>query len=310
MRTPDDLRAIYAFLMTRTPVIAPASETSLPFPFNIRLLMTGWNLLFHQAGEYRSDSSMDEEWNRGAYLVEGLGHCGACHSPRNIFGAASKTGSSAYGGGQAEGWYVPPLNENSPNPIPWTLNSLVNYLIDGWDGHHGIAAGPMTPIVNDLYEQSEDDVYAIAAYVRSLKGDPLTAEEQETMTAEARAAANQLEWGHPENPPIPDDPVLQLGARVFETQCATCHKTGGQPVPLALTTVVNAPDPANLIKITFGGILPPPRGVLERQMPARSIEISDEEMVALAAFVRDRFTDRPPWQRLEAAVRAARPDGG
>src|SRR5690606_13615822 len=121
----------------------------------------------------------DDEMNRGAYLVEGLGHCGACHSPRNIFGAAVKTGENAYGGGEAEGWWAPPLNATTPAPTPWTQIALVNYLIDGWDGNHGIAGGPMTPVVNDLYEQDEDDVFVMAAYLMHVKGGELPRDEQD-----------------------------------------------------------------------------------------------------------------------------------
>lgn len=306
--TDEDLRAIYAYLMTQEPVAAEAPGNELSFPFNIRLLLAGWNLLFLDSGAYQPDPSQDEEWNRGAYLVEGLGHCGACHSPRNIFGAV-KGGDAAYDGGYAEGWFAPPLDDQTPAPIPWTLYALVDYLIDGWHEDHGIAGGPMTPIVDDLYEQSEDDVFAIAAYLMSLKGGERPEEEQDALTAELRAAAERLEWGHPENPPIPDDPLIQEGARVFESQCVTCHKSGGQPVPLALTTVVNATDPINFILVTLYGIQPAPLGVAGRSMPGRAMQITDEQLVALSAFVRARFTDKPAWEGLEEKVRAARTEG-
>ena len=307
--TDEDLRAIYAYLMTREPVSADAPDNGLSFPFNIRPLLAGWKLLFLDTDVFQPDPSQDEEWNRGAYLVEGLGHCGACHSPRNRFGAAAKDGEAAYDGGTAEGWYVPPLDNSTPAPIPWTQNALVNYLIDGWDAEHGIAAGPMRPVVDDLYEQSEDDVFAIAAYLMSLKGGQLPDAEQEAAAAEALAFAERMEWGHPENPPIPDDPLLQRGSQVFQSQCSECHKLGGKPAPLGLTTVVNAPDPANLIRVTLYGIQPPPQGVLDRTMPGRAMQISDEDMVALAAFVRARFTRRPAWEGVAEMVREARGEG-
>lgn len=303
--TEADLKAIYAFLMTRPPVSQPVPENTLSFPFNIRPLMAGWKLLFLDKGEFKNDPAKDKEWNRGGYLVEGLGHCGACHTPRNAFGAAPKTGAEAYGGAIVEGWYAPPLNAGAPNPVPWTQKSLVNYLIDGWDQHHGIAAGPMTPVVNDLSEQNEDDVFAMATYLMSLRGAPRPAAAQEAATAEAVAQANKLEWGHPEAPPIPNDPVMQRGARVFETQCANCHKQGGKPVPLALTTIANAADAGSLIAVTLHGIQPP-RGALDRSMPARAIQISDEEMVALATFVRARFTKKPAWTGMDELVRRIR----
>jgi mono/diheme cytochrome c family protein len=300
--TDEDLRAIYAYLMTREPVSAAPQANALPFPFNIRLLMAGWNLLFLRSEVFEPDPDRDAEWNRGAYIVEGLGHCGACHSPRNILGAAVKTGPRAYGGGAAEGWYVPPLNADTPAPVPWTQIAIVNYLIDGWDEDHGIAAGPMRPVTDDLYEQSEDDVFAIAAYVMSLKGDARPEEEQNALAEAARSFANVVEWGGLETPPVPDDPVMQQGAAVFEAQCATCHRSGGLPAPLALSTVVNAPDPDNLIRIVFFGINPPPMGSLDRSMPGRAIQISDDEMAALAAFVRERYSERPAWEGIAEAV--------
>lgn len=303
--TEPDLKAIYAYLMAQTSVQQTAPANTLSFPFNMRVLLAGWNMLFLAPGEFRPDATKDAEWNRGAYLVEGLGHCGACHTPRNSFGAAPKSGPEAFAGAHVEGWYAPPLNGNKPGPIPWTQKTLVNYLIDGWDGQHGIAAGPMTPVVNDLKDQSEDDVFAIAKYVMSLKGAPKPQAEQDKIVGEAGAFATRMEWGFPENPPIPADPVQQLGARVFERECATCHKSGGKPVPLALTAIVNAPDALNLIGVTFDGIKPP-RGVLDRSMPARASQISDEEMVALATFVRARFSAKPAWTGVAEAVRAVR----
>lgn len=303
--TTEDLRAIYAYLMTRPPVSAKSPDNALRFPFNIRFLVEGWNTLFLDQGEFRPDPSKDAEWNRGAYLVEGLGHCGACHSPRNIFGAAAKTGPNAYGGGAAEGWHVPPLNGSASTPAPWTQKALVNYLIDGWDAQHGGAAGPMLPIVNDLYERSEDDVFAIAAYVMTLRGTPPPQSELDSRLAAATAFATKREWGHPENPPIPDDPVLRQGAKVFESQCATCHKSGGNPAPLALGTAINGPDPANLIRAVLEGV-PAPAGSRGRTMPPRATQINDADMAALAAFVRNRFTDKPAWSGVAEAVREAR----
>jgi len=303
-----DLKAIYAFLMSLPAVSAKPKENGLSFPFNIRLLLAGWNFLFHDSTPFKPDQSKDAEWNRGAYIVESLGHCGACHSPRNIFGAAAKTGPNAYGGGVAEGWYVPPLNASTPAPIPWTSKSMVNYLIDGWDGYHGIAAGPMTAVATDLYDQKEDDVFAIASYVMSLKGPQRPQAELDKIAADALAAAQKLEWGHPNAPAVPNDPVMQKGAKVFEAQCSTCHKQGGKPAPLGLATVVHAPDASNLVLASFYGIQPP-RGVLDRSMPPRASQISDDEMVELAAFIRARFTSKPAWTGLEATVKTARHGG-
>src|SRR5258706_4726048 len=142
----EDNRALYSFLMTRQPVRAVAPENALPFPLNIRSVVAGWKLLFLHQGPFRADPAHDAVWNRGAYLVQGIGHCGACHTPRNILGA-EKTGQ-VFAGGEAEGWHGFTINAASPAPIPWNADSLNAYLRQGWHGLHGVARGPMAPVAD------------------------------------------------------------------------------------------------------------------------------------------------------------------
>jgi mono/diheme cytochrome c family protein len=297
--TDEDLKAIYAYLMSLAPVSQKAPENTLPFPFNIRLMLAGWKLLFHDPAPFKADPAKDAEWNRGAYLVEGLGHCGACHTPRNALGGAPKSGPDVFAGAMTKGWHAPPINNLYPGPIPWTQKALVNYLIDGWDAHHGIASGPMTPVSTNLYDANEDDVFAMATYLMSFRAGAPAASE--AATNQALALANRLEWGSADAPALPADPVQQRGARVFEAQCATCHKVGGKSAPLALTTTVHMTEANNLIAVVLHGIQPP-RGALDRSMPARALQISDDDMVALAAFVRARFSAKPAWSGLEQLV--------
>ena len=302
--TEEDVDAIYAYLMTREPVDFNAPENELPFPLNVRMLLAGWKLLFLETGELEADESRDEEWNRGAYLAEGLGHCGACHTPRNVLGALVE--GAAYDGGDVEEWHAPALNARSPAPIPWSQEQLVDYLFDGWEEAHGIAAGPMAPVVNHLYDQSEDDVFAIAAYFASRQRPALSETEKEALLAEARS----LDWARdPSWRParIPDDPSLRRGLEVYRDQCASCHKRGGgeAPVSLALTTTVNAPDPRNVIHIIFDGIRPP-RGARQRSMPEFGASISDADIIDLLKYIRWHFTDRPPWNDVAEEVAAKR----
>ncbi len=302
--TDEDIRAIYAHLKTLEPVEYEPPENELGFPFNVRMLLAGWKLLFLDKGEFRPDSLQDEEWNRGAYLAEGLGHCGACHSPRNMFGAVMQ--AAAYAGGEAEEWHAPALNEMSRTPIPWNRLQLVNYLFDGWDEEHGIAAGPMAPVVNHLYDQSEDDIFAIAAYFESIQRRQLADVEKNAILERARSLDWGTEFGY-RPAKVPDDSALLRGMEVFADQCATCHKSGiGQiPVSLALTGTVNAPDPRNVIHIIFDGIRPP-RGALQRSMPGFGASISDSDIEDLVKYVRWHFTDLPPWQDVGGQVAAKR----
>ena len=302
--TDEDVDAIYAYLMTREPVAFEAPDHELAFPFNVRMLLAGWKLLFLETGRFVPDETRDDEWNRGAYLAEGLGHCGACHTPRNPFGALER--GAAYDGGDVEDWHAPALNARSPAPIPWSQEQLVDYLFDGWEEAHGIAAGPMAPVVNHLYDQSEDDVFAIAAYFASRQPPQLADAETEAVLAGARALDWERDPGYtPEK--TPNDPALRRGMGVFRDQCADCHRRGGRdaPVSLALTTTVNAPDPRNVLHIVFDGIRPP-RGALQRSMPEFGASISDADIVDLLKYVRWHFTDRPPWEDVARHVAAKR----
>src|SRR6201992_1405878 len=118
----EDDAALYAFLMTRPPVHAPARENQLPFPLDQRVTVAGWKLLFLRRGTYQPDSTKSAEWNRGAYLVEGLAHCGACHTPRNGLGAERP--NAQFAGGDVDNWHAYAINANSAAPIPWDAEAL------------------------------------------------------------------------------------------------------------------------------------------------------------------------------------------
>lgn len=305
--TDDDIAALYAFLMTRAPTAAETPENTLAFPYNIRLAMAGWNLLYLDAGAFEPDPARDEAWNRGAYLVEGIGHCGACHTPRNAFGA--EEAGAPLAGGDVEGWHAPALDAASPAPVPWNADAMVNYLLDGWDADHGIAAGPMTSVVDELAAISEDDAYAIAAYVLSFQegeGDGVRAEA-------ARAFAAGRAFGGSETPPdgpapTGADPAFGRGLQMFARVCANCHRANAQAAPLALTSTVNGPDPRNFLHIVIDGITPP-EGAFDRSMPGFGGSLGDADLVDLAIFVRAHFSQQPEWADLEAKVREVRGGG-
>src|SRR3954469_17866751 len=160
-----DMQALYAYLMAQPAVRATQPANTLTFPFNLRPLLAGWNALFHQTREFKPDPAKSDVWNRGAYLVEGLGHCSACHSPRNALGAEQRGAYLA--GGFAEGWEAPPLTSLSHAPIPWSEDELFAYLRTGHSRYHGVAAGPMAPVVRDLAALPDQDIRAMAVYLNS-----------------------------------------------------------------------------------------------------------------------------------------------
>ncbi|MDP3606726.1 MAG: molybdopterin-dependent oxidoreductase, partial [Polaromonas sp.] len=185
----EDLTALYAYLMTQPAVRSEPPATQLAFPFSLRPLMAGWNALFHDAAAYQSDVTQTVEWNRGAYLVNGLGHCGACHTPRNAFGA-ERGGKAFLSGAMIDGWEAPALTALSRAPVPWTSEQLYSYLRTGHSPEHGTAAGPMAPVVRELAALPDADIRAMAAYLASYN-QPLAEADSAARARQVVLAAQQ-----------------------------------------------------------------------------------------------------------------------
>ena len=207
--TDEDDHALYAFLMTRPAVRAPARANDLAFPFNQRFVVAGWKLLFLKRGTYKADSTQSAEWNRGGYLVAGLAHCGACHTPRNALGA--EKASASFSGGDVDNWHAYAINAQSRSPLPWTTDALFNYLRYGWDSDHGVARGPMAEVTANLSSVPESDVRAIALYMTSLFGPP-------TQDRLNQANATRADIKSPTAQPAPADAP---GAPIYQAACAT-----------------------------------------------------------------------------------------
>ena len=186
--TEEDNRAIFAYMMMRQPVRATAPQNELPFPLNIRLVLAGWKLLFFEESVFQPDAGRSEAWNRGAYLAEGLGHCGACHTPRNSLGAEDR--DQHFAGGEAEGWQAYAIDEASPAPVPWDRESLAFYLRNGWHEHHGVSRGPMAEVTGNLGTLPDADIDAIATYVASVIGEPSSERRQKADALLQEIAAN------------------------------------------------------------------------------------------------------------------------
>lgn len=292
----EDLAALYAYLMSRTPSQQATPPAAMHPPFGFRPLMAGWNLLYLDHGAIANRPDRSAEWNRGAYLADALGHCGACHSPRNALGAERP----GYDGARAEGWYAPPLNNRSPSPIAWTVPALTDYLRTGMTADHAIAGGPMQGVVAQLANADLADVQAIATYFIDVMGPPSPERRQRAEGAMARANSPlaSAATGHPDD---------SLGASVYASACAACHDLGrqassGSGLRLPLAVAVYDADPASLLRIVREGIAPrdDQRG---RTMPAFGESLSDEQLTALAAWLRQEAAREPPWPRLAQAVR-------
>jgi len=302
----QDVAAIYAFVMTRDPVHAEVPANRLRLPAGFRPAIAVWKALYFEPGAYRPDASKSATWNRGAYLVDGLAHCGACHTSRNALGAENKR--QDLGGGEAERWHASSLTETSPAPVPWSADTLYDYLRRGHEQRHGIAAGPMAPVAHNLSGAAEDDVRAIAVYVASRMQRPPSA--QAGPADAVVASARERETDAANRATSKNAAFAVDGADVFAGACASCHGAGpaspsAAPVALGLTTSVNAPDPRNAIHIVLEGLWPEP-GAKGALMPGFAGELTDGQVIALIDYLRARFTDRPAWTDAPERVKEIR----
>jgi nicotinate dehydrogenase subunit B len=290
--TDADLQALYAYLMAQAPVRSELPKNRLAFPFNLRPLLAGWNALFHQPSVFEADPAKSEIWNRGAYLVEGLGHCSACHSPRNALGAEKQGAYLA--GGFAEGWEAPALTSLSQAPIPWSEDEFYAYLRSGESRFHGVAAGPMAPVVKELAELPDQDIRAMAVYLASFNETAIETPAQERLAAKLEASTKVAL-------------AASAGARLYLGACAVCHEVGGPPLfgsrpSLALNSNLHSSLPNNLIQAILHGIARPASSDLG-YMPAFKDSFSDQQTAELVSFLRQQFApDKPAWTGVDAAV--------
>ncbi|NVO13132.1 MAG: molybdopterin-dependent oxidoreductase [Rhodoplanes sp.] len=305
-KTSDaDLQALYGFLMSVPAVRSVTPAPDFKFPFNQRPLMALWNTMFHRAAPFVADPARSALWNRGAYLVEGLGHCSACHTPRNAMGAEEK-GALHLSGGIAEGWEAPALTRASRAPVPWDETAFYDYLRTGWSRHHGAVAGPMAPVVAELKALPDDDIRAMAHYLASYGDAPKSAAEIQALAA-AREAATAVRKSTPVSVP---------GSRMFDGACAMCHEPGRGPAlygtkpSLALVTAVQSATPDTVVRVILEGIHPPGLGTLGA-MPSFADHLSDWQIAEIARYVRGRFApERAAWPDLDAAVARLRAHAG
>lgn len=292
-----DLQALYGYLMSQPAVAATPPRTQLGFPFNLRPLLAGWNLLFHDPKPFTPDPSQDVQWNRGAYLVEGVGHCAACHSPRNRLGA-EKGGLDHLAGGQAEGWNAPALNRLATGERAWSGEELFQYLRTGYSPRHGVAAGPMAPVIHGLAELPASDLKAIVTYLMALPGQAPGATPSSTpaTVAATASAAGSAAVAAASAPAASEAITLRRasGERIYQNACAVCHEAGSGPTLfgvkplLGQNTNLHAASPDNLIQVILNGIQAPADDALG-YMPGFGNSLDDRQIGDLIDYLRARF---------------------
>jgi mono/diheme cytochrome c family protein len=278
--TDEDVLAVKAYLFSLPPVRAAAPENTLSFPFNQRWAMLFWAAVFNPDTRFTPDTSKSPEWNRGAYLVEALAHCGECHTPRNLGFALDNR--KKFAGAVTAGWRAFNISSDKSTGIGgWKDEDLVAYLSAGHAPGHGAASGPMGEAVDhSLSQLTPEDIRAIAVYLRSVPATPspdlpattappAPASHKEGVTADAR------------------------GKMMFEGACVSCHGWTGESTvsPMATLTgawAVNDPAATNVAQIVISGTKRhTPDGALS--MPAFGNAYSDDEIAAVANYVTARF---------------------
>lgn len=276
--TVSDALAIRAYLNTVKPVRNTVVTNKLPFPFDVREGMAGWNALYFRSGEFKPDATKSAEWNRGAYLVEGLGHCGACHTPKTALGGDDK--AHAFQGYALQGWFAPNItNDNQRGVGGWSVDDIVAYLKNGHN-----AASASTGIMADEISQSSSqmtdaDLKAIATYLKDLPGQTTS----------------------PPAPVSPSSPAMTAGGAIYVDECSSCHGADGKGVPylfpsLAASPNVRSADPTSLIRVLLEGA----RSVATAGeptspgMPSFAWKLSDDEAAAVLTYIRNAWGSAAP----------------
>ncbi|WP_343550573.1 c-type cytochrome [Pantoea sp.] len=270
--TDQDMHDLWMFMRSVKPIHYQVPETHLGFPYNIRLAMMGWNLLFFKNSGFQSDPNQSAAWNRGAYLVEGPEHCAACHTAKNIIGGDS---SEYLQGSNLGEWHAPDITPNSYTGIGgWSEQQVVDYLKLG-SNHVAVASGPMAEAVtNSTQHLTDDDLKAIAVYLKHVPAS-------ETVRPQPIAA---------------DNAQMKMGANVYSANCTACHNSDGKGIPNLAASLAGNPgllaaDSSSIITTMLQG----GRGAVtvgnptSGAMPAFAWKLSDQQIAATATYLRNSW---------------------
>jgi len=287
--TRQDILAIRAYLATLTAVRNTPRAPELRWPLNYRLVMRGWNWLFFKPGILMPDQQKSAEWNRGRYLVEGAGHCGACHTPKNMFGA-DKSGQ-AYGGNRVAGMFAPRLDAAERSGLKsWSVEDITEYLQSGRNGRSHAGELMSEVVVNSTSKMSDADVRAIAVYLKDLPA------------------------GAPE-PKVTPPPSAQMaaGEKLYNGACIACHEDDGSGAPRVYPPL---PDNANLqsadasstLRIILDGAqtVTTPRAPNKGSMPGYAAKMTDQQIADVTNYIRNAWGNAAPLVTADQVAKARR----
>jgi mono/diheme cytochrome c family protein len=295
--TESDALAIRAYLNTVKPVRSAVVSNKLPFPLDIRQGMAAWNALYFTNGEFKPDPTKSAEWNRGAYLVEGLGHCGACHTPKSALGGDDR--SHAFQGYALQGWFAPNITNDAERGLGgWSVADIAAYLKNGHNPTSASTGIMAEEITLSSSHMTDADLAAIATYLKALPGQ----------TAAPAAAISA------------SDPKMVAGGAIYADECSACHGPDGKGVPYLFPSLAGSPnvrstDPASLIRVVIEGA----RSVATAGeptgpgMPSFAWKLSDDQAAAVLTYIRNSWGASAPIveasQIAQARKRAAMASG-
>ena len=293
--TDDDIHALYVYFMqgVKAADIAPTAVTRLGFPFNIRQVMWGWNLLYRSEKPFEQQTNLSEQLNRGRYLVDVLGHCSTCHTPRNMM-MAEKT-SLNLSGSPLGGWYAPNITPDSSGIAGWSQSDLVTYLKTGHLAGKAQAAGPMGEAVENSFRfMTDEDLNAMAAWIKQV---PAVATPVATKSAQPRLLTdiNNVIIGQGDPSSLADYSQTN-GAMLYESACASCHGHQGQGTSdnfypsLINNSAVSGPGPQNLVMTIVEGIHRKGSDS-DVSMPAFAQQMNNGQIASLSNYVRSQFAN-------------------
>jgi mono/diheme cytochrome c family protein len=275
--TRDDILAIRAYLATLEPVRKAAPPPELFFPFNFRVVMRVWNWLFFKPGIIMPDQAKGTEWNRGRYLVEGLGHCGGCHTPKNFLGADRS--DQVFGGSRVDGMFAPRLDGAGRSGLKsWSVDDIVEYLQSGRNAKSNAGQLMSDVVVNSTSKMRDSDVRAIAVYLKSLPA------------------------GAPEPKVTPPSPAQMAdGENIYKGACIACHEADGSGAPriyppLPGNANLQSADPSSAIRVILDGAesVTTPRAPNKGSMPGYAAKLTNQQIADVATYIRNAWGNAAP----------------